>query len=193
MSAFSRGVLREWLLPSRTMRRRLWPPLIGLAYIAAVGLLGGLRSDHVLVGLLGFLDLYNEKSRLFLKVFLPFALTGVVFDSMRYFYWQGIAGRVHVLGPYLFEQAAFGVDGLDIAPWLERVAKSKDDLEYFEICAEYVATFRDSHTAFLLPSDYQARLPITVDDYDGKIDIRSELNKGTEIVITLPVREQPKH
>lgn len=32
-----------------------------------------------------------------------------------------------------------------------------------------------------------------VDDYDGKIDIRSELNKGTEIVITLPVREQPKH
>ena len=32
-----------------------------------------------------------------------------------------------------------------------------------------------------------------VDDYDGRIDIRSELNKGTEVVITLPVREIPAH
>ena len=62
----SRGVLREWLLPSWSMQRRLWPPALGLVYIAAVGLLGGLRGDHVMVGLLGFLDLYNEKSRLFL-------------------------------------------------------------------------------------------------------------------------------
>lgn len=27
-----------------------------------------------------------------------------------------------------------------------------------------------------------------VDDYDGRIDVRSELNKGTEVAITLPVR-----
>ncbi len=106
-----RGVLREWLLPSRTMRRRVWPPALGLAYIAAVGVLGGLRGDHVLVGLLGLLDLYNEKSRSFLKAFFPFALTGVAFDSMRYFYWQGIEGRVHVAEPYLFERAWFGVGG----------------------------------------------------------------------------------
>jgi two-component system sensor histidine kinase PilS (NtrC family) len=30
-----------------------------------------------------------------------------------------------------------------------------------------------------------------VDDYDGRIDIRSESNKGTEVAITLPVRESP--
>jgi membrane-associated phospholipid phosphatase len=93
------------------MRRRFWPPALGLAYIGVVGLLGGLRGDHVLIGLLGILDLYNEKSRLFLKLFLPFVLTGVIFDSMRYFYWQGIAGRVHVAEPYLFERAWFGVGG----------------------------------------------------------------------------------
>ena len=110
-AASSRGVLRDWLLPSRAMPWRLWPPALGLAYISAVGLLGGLRPDHVLVGLLGFLDLYNHKSRLFLKLFFPFILTGVLFDSMRYFYWQGIAGRVHVVEPYLFERAWFGVGG----------------------------------------------------------------------------------
>ena len=93
------------------MKRRLWPPALGLIYIAAVGLLGGLRGDHVLVGLLGFLDLHNEKTRLFLKVFFPFMLTGVIFDSMRYFYWQGIAGHVHVAEPYLLERAWFGVGG----------------------------------------------------------------------------------
>jgi hypothetical protein len=107
----SRDLVRDWLLPSRSMRRRLWPPVLGLLYIGAVGLLGGLRSDHVLVGLLGVLDLYNEKSRLFLRLFFPFVLTGVVFDSMRYFYWQGIEGRVHVAEPYLLERAWFGVGG----------------------------------------------------------------------------------
>jgi membrane-associated phospholipid phosphatase len=110
-AASSRSSLREWLLPSRSMPRRLGPPALGLAYLVAVGLLGGLRADHVLVGSLGLLDLYNHKSRLFLKLFFPFVLTGVLFDSMRYFYWQGIAGRVHVAEPYLFERAWFGVGG----------------------------------------------------------------------------------
>jgi membrane-associated phospholipid phosphatase len=107
----SRRVAREWLLPSHTMPRRLWPPAAGILYIAAVGLLGGLRVDHVLLGLLGVLDLYNEKSRLFLRTFFPFILTGVVFDSMRYFYWPGIEGRVHVAEPYHLELRWFGVGG----------------------------------------------------------------------------------
>jgi len=34
---------REWLLPSRTMKRRIGPTAIGLAYIASISLLGGLR------------------------------------------------------------------------------------------------------------------------------------------------------
>ena len=31
-----------------------------------------------------------------------------------------------------------------------------------------------------------------VDDYEGKIEIRSELNKGTEVLITLPFRNRNK-
>jgi membrane-associated phospholipid phosphatase len=109
--------LREWLLPSRVMKRRILPPLVGLCYIGAVGLLGGLRGDHVLIGLLGLLDLYNEKTRRFLREFLPFILTGVIFDSMRYFYWPGIAGRVHVAGPYFFDRDWLGFRGQTWNEW----------------------------------------------------------------------------
>ncbi len=106
------AAVRAWLLPSRTLERRPWAALAGLLYIAAVSTLGGLRGDHVLVGLLGLLDLYNERTRLFLRTFFPFILTGVIFDSMRYYYWQGVAGRVHVAEPYLLERRWFGIGGL---------------------------------------------------------------------------------
>ena len=93
------------------MPRRAGPPLLGLVYIGTVAALGGLSREHVLLGLLGFLDLYNEKARLFLKTFFPFILTGVLFDSMRYFYVPLVDGRVHTAGPYLVERAWFGVGG----------------------------------------------------------------------------------
>src|SRR5215471_9069706 len=80
---------RAWLLPSHTMRRRLWPPALGLAYIATIGMLGGLHAGHVLIGMLGFLDAYNEKTRLFLRTFLPFIVTGVLYDSLRYYLPRG--------------------------------------------------------------------------------------------------------
>src|SRR3954464_9959914 len=86
----SRGIAREWLLPSAKIVRRTWLPLIGLAYIVTIGILGGLTRDHVLLGMLGLLDVYNEKTRLFLRTFLPFIATGVIFDSLRYFYWPAI-------------------------------------------------------------------------------------------------------
>jgi inositol phosphorylceramide synthase catalytic subunit len=138
-----KSIAREWLLPSRTMKRRILPPALGLCYIAAVGLLGGLRGDHVLVGLLGFLDLYNEKSRLFLRLFLPFMATGAIYDSMRYFYWPGIAGRVHVAGPYLFERRWFGIDGRTPNEWFAEHRSVALDLAcglaYLTYVGEYLA------------------------------------------------------
>jgi membrane-associated phospholipid phosphatase len=102
-------LLKEWLLPQRNLKRRIWPVALGLLYIAVIGLLGGLRADHVFIGLLGLLDAYNEKTRLFLKYFFPFILTGVAFDSMRYYYWPGVRGHVHVAEPYLRDLRWFGI------------------------------------------------------------------------------------
>jgi len=137
------ALAREWLLPSRTMQRRLWPPALGFAYIGLVAALGGLRPDHVLIGLLGLLDLYNERTRLFLRQFLPFIATGVIFDSMRYFYWPAIEGRVHVAGPYLFERRWFGIGGLTPNEWLDAHRSAVLDLAcgfaYLVFVGEYLA------------------------------------------------------
>jgi membrane-associated phospholipid phosphatase len=109
------ALLAEWALPSRTMKRRLWPILLGVAYIAIIDVLGGLKGDHVLIGCLPLLDAYNEKTRLFLRYFSPLILTGVVYDAMRYFYWQGIEGHVHVAGPFYRDLRWFGVhDGAEL-------------------------------------------------------------------------------
>jgi membrane-associated phospholipid phosphatase len=96
------------------MQRRPWPLLVGLAYISAIYLLGGLRSDHIVLGLLPLLDYYNEKTRLFLKYFTPMILTGVVYDTMRYYYWQGIEGHVRVAEVFNRDLSWFGVmDGAE--------------------------------------------------------------------------------
>lgn len=98
-----------WSLPSRSINRRIWPLALGVSYLLLIYILGGIKADHILIGSLVLLDYYNEKSRLFLKCFLPFILTGIVYDSMRYFYWQAISGHIHVEGPYYRDLAWFGI------------------------------------------------------------------------------------
>ena len=75
------------------------------------------EDERAVAQVLGFLDVYNEKTRKFLREFFPFILTGAIFDSMRYFYWAGIAGRVHVAGPYFFEKQWFGIAGRTWNEW----------------------------------------------------------------------------
>lgn len=70
--------------------------------------------------------------------------------------------------PYEWKRERFGVDALRIGPWLERVQSAQSDLEYFEICAEYLASLRDLHSGFSLPSDFVASIPLGVDLYDGR-------------------------
>src|SRR5271157_1553056 len=60
-----------------------------------------------------------------------------------------------------WKKAALKYDGLDIAPWLEKVRTSKDDLAFFNLCAQYVAGFQDSHIAFITESTFTATLPLS--------------------------------
>jgi hypothetical protein len=70
-----------------------------------------------------------------------------------------------------WKQKALGYNGLDVAPWLGQVRETKSDLEFFDLCAKYVAGFQDSHIAFLIESSFFASLPISADVYSGKIVI----------------------
>lgn len=51
--------------------------------------------------------------------------------------------------------------------------ESQSDLEFFEICAEYVASLQDTHSQFEMPSDFTADLNVATDICDGKVLIES--------------------
>ena len=70
--------------------------------------------------------------------------------------------------PYEWKRDALGVDLLQIGSWLDRVRRTKDDIEFYEICAQYIASLNDAHAEYFLPSDFFASLGFEVDLYDGK-------------------------
>lgn len=133
---------RDWFLPDKNMTRRAWPLMMGFGYIAAISILGGLRADHVYIGMLCLLDSYNNRTRQFLKYFFPFILTGAVFDSMRYFYWQGVSGHIHVAEPYFRDKAWFGIGGLTPNEfWDQHISTGLDlacGFAYMVFVAEYL-------------------------------------------------------
>jgi peptidase S41-like protein len=69
--------------------------------------------------------------------------------------------------PLAWKKQLFGFDALNMQPWLERVAATKTDLDFYEVCAEFVSGLNDSHVFFALPSDFAAQLGFGVDIYDG--------------------------
>jgi membrane-associated phospholipid phosphatase len=93
--------------------------------------------------------MYNRRSREFLHDFAPIILTGVVYDSMRFFYWRGVAGHVHVAQPYQIEQRLFGISaggGRVLTPneWLLARPHAALDLAcgfaYLVFVAQYLVT-----------------------------------------------------
>ncbi len=87
--------------------------------------------------------------------------------------------------PLDWKKQLFGFDGLNLSPWLDRVAKTTTDLDFYELCVEYVASLNDTHDAFSLPSDFVATLGFGADVYDGVLLIDS-LNR-----IALPQSKYP--
>lgn len=86
-----------------------WPALLALAYVAAIVGLGGFRPVHGVAASLAVLEYINPNTRRFLRLCFPFALVGLVYDSMRYYYWPGVAGHIHVAEPYWLDLRLFGI------------------------------------------------------------------------------------
>lgn len=79
------------------------------AYWLLLALLGDLRMDHLLAcGFALFLYYWSLGSRRFLFFLAPLILSGIVYDSMRYF-GHHLRSTVHVAEPYLAEKFLFGM------------------------------------------------------------------------------------
>jgi hypothetical protein len=70
--------------------------------------------------------------------------------------------------PYEWKRDALGIDAIAIRPWLLRAAEAPDDLAYFEVCAEYIASLRDLHSGFFVPSTFVAQIGMAADWYEGR-------------------------
>ncbi|MBI4877628.1 MAG: hypothetical protein HY822_23600 [Acidobacteria bacterium] len=75
--------------------------------------------------------------------------------------------------PYEWKKDALKFDLLDLGPWLQRAERSRDDLEFYDLCIEYVASLNDAHDGFYLPSAFTASLGFSADIYDDKVLIDS--------------------
>lgn len=75
--------------------------------------------------------------------------------------------------PYEWKRELFGFDALVIGPWIDRVQAAKNDLEFYEICVEYIASLHDTHVGYSIPSNFSASLGFTTDIFDGKVLIDS--------------------
>ena len=71
--------------------------------------------------------------------------------------------------PYELRRDVFGFDLYNIQPWLAQVAKTSDDVSFYDVCVKYVASLLDSHDEFTLPTFFEAWLHMDLDIYEGKV------------------------
>lgn len=69
--------------------------------------------------------------------------------------------------PLDWKNELFRFNARDLGPWLARVASTTTDLDFYEVCVEFIASLNDTHVPFVLPSDFVAQLGFSVDIYDG--------------------------
>ena len=101
-----------------------------------------------------------------MKLRLPFALACLTVvshaqllpDQKLQDFQQLAALYAKQYAPYEWKRDALHVDLLQIAPCLTRVRNTKSHIEFYEVCAEYVASLNDAHSQFFLPTDFQADL-----------------------------------
>ena len=110
----------------------------------------------------------------FLLAALAVPLAAQLTPEQRVFELQALAATyARNYAPYEWKKQLYSFDLFDLRPWVARARAAKDDLEYFEIASAYVASLRDTHTSFRLPSTFVAATGLHVDLYDGKVVIDS--------------------
>src|SRR5262245_65246420 len=96
---------------------------------------------------------------LILATLAPLTLHAQLLPDQRVFDFQSLAALfAKRYAPADWKRQALGFDMFDLRPWLDRVRNAKDDLEFYEIEAEYVAKLQDTHTGFQNSSSFAARL-----------------------------------
>lgn len=71
--------------------------------------------------------------------------------------------------PYEWKRDTQGFDLYNVAPWVERIRRSPNDLDYLQILAEYVASLKDIHASYTTRSNFIADLHLYTDIYDGRV------------------------
>lgn len=90
--------------------------------------------------------------------------------EQRLFEFQSlVALYARAYGPYNWKVDALGVDLFKVQGWADRVRQAKTDVEYFQICSEYVASLQDGHSRYVIPSNFYADMGLYTDIYDGKV------------------------
>ena len=112
--------------------------------------------------------------RLILKLLVCLCVASISFAQLtldqKVSDFQALAGLyAKRYGPYEWKRDALGVDLLKIGPWLAKIQETKDDLGFYEVMSEYVASLNDAHDIYQLPSNFQASMGFSVDIYDGKL------------------------
>jgi len=87
--------------------------------------------------------------------------------------------------PLDWKKELFNFDAMDVKPWLDKVAQTKTDLDFYEVCVAYVASLHDTHDHFSLTSDFYATLGFSVDIYDG-VTLIDSINRNL-----LPAKDYP--
>lgn len=118
------------------------------------------------------------KRLLLLTLFVLPALAQMT-PEQRVFDFQALVANLNRnYAPYEWKRQLFGFDMLDTKPWLERIKNAKDDLEYYDITAQYLSSLGDTHTSYRIPSNFLASTGLHADIYDGKIII-DNIVRGT--------------
>jgi hypothetical protein len=86
-----------------------------------------------------------------------------------------------------WKQILFGVDAFNIKPFLTRAAATTNDLDFYDVCIDYITQFRDNgHVFFSVPSDFVADTGLRLDTYDNGHPLIYSINRTLLPVATYP-------